>query len=73
MRPASASSKLAKDNPNNEQAELRLATIQLMRGDNAGYQTTCERLLGHFEQVKNAQTANNVAWACVLARTRSRT
>jgi len=37
-----------------------------MRGDNAGYQTTCERLLGHFEQVKNAQTSNNVAWACAL-------
>jgi superkiller protein 3 len=58
---------MAKANTNDELPELRMATIQLLRGDKAKYQAICERLLGRFEQAKNAQTANNVAWACSLA------
>ena len=50
----------------NEQPELRLATIHLMLGDIAKYQATCKRLLDRFEKVENAATANNVAWACAL-------
>jgi tetratricopeptide (TPR) repeat protein len=57
---------IAKASSNDVMPLLRVATLQLMRGDALGYQTACERLLGRFEQVKSVLTANSATWACAL-------
>jgi hypothetical protein len=58
---------MTKANPNDEFPEMRLATVQLLKKDTAGYRATCERLLDRFEHTPNARIANNVAWTCALA------
>ncbi len=58
---------IARISPNDVMPDVRVATIQLMRGDAMAYRATCERLLGRVEQIKSVSTANNAAWACALA------
>ena len=52
MRPSVASSRSRRISPNDVMPDLRVATIQLMRGDAKAYQATCERLFGRVEQIE---------------------
>jgi WD40 repeat protein len=43
-----------------------LALLQLACGQPAGYRQACAHLLDHFGQTNDPNTANNLAWACIL-------
>jgi tetratricopeptide (TPR) repeat protein len=58
--------RLTQSNLNDGLAEVRLATVQLLKGDQGGYQATCERMLARNEGAKSPAIANNTAWACAL-------
>jgi WD40 repeat protein/tetratricopeptide (TPR) repeat protein len=57
---------VAASNRNDLMSVQRLAFVYLMNKDKEGYGRTCARLLDQFGNVPVSQTANNVAWACVI-------
>jgi tetratricopeptide (TPR) repeat protein len=49
-----------------ESVWLRHSWLRLAIGDGDGYRQSCTRLLQQFGKTENPDTANDLAWACVL-------
>jgi WD40 repeat protein/tetratricopeptide (TPR) repeat protein len=58
--------KAAETNEATETVFLDHGLLRLQLADQAGYRRACARMLERFGRTEDAETANSLAWACVL-------